>query len=111
MAEADLDIVIRTMAKQQHKVLMAEAKKRNARLTGLAAKAKTKEGKVPLKQNAKDLMVLANAAGRLELAAHNAADSYARARRPAREEIRAAEAKAAEAVKAKAAKKAAKKAK
>src|SRR6201996_4502232 len=112
MADTDLDVVIRGIGKTQHKALMAEAKRRQARLTGLAAKAKTKEGKARLKQTAKDMMVLANAAARrLELTAQNAADSYARAMRHALEEIKAAEAKAAEAVKAKAAKKAAKKAK
>ncbi len=110
MAEADLDIVIRTMAKQQHKALMAEAKKRYARLTGLAAKAKTKEGKARFKQTAKDMMLLANAAARrLQITAENAADSYARAMKNALEEIKTAEAKAAtaksNAVKSKAAKK------
>jgi hypothetical protein len=110
MAEADLDIVIRSMAKQQHKALMAEAKKRYARLTGLAAKAKTKDGKARFKQTAKDMMLLANAAaGRLQITAENAADSYARAMKNALEEIKTAEAKAAtaksNAVKSKAAKK------
>ena len=94
MAEADLDIVIRSMAKQQHKALMAEAKKRYARLTGLAVKAKTKEGKARFKQTAKDMMLLANAAARrLQITAENAADSYARAMKNALEEIKAAEAK------------------
>jgi hypothetical protein len=110
MAEADLDIVIRSMAKQQHKALMAEAKKRYARLTGLAAKAKTKDGKARFKQTAKDMMLLANAAARrLQITAENAADSYARAMKNALEEIKTAEAKAAtaksNAVKSKAAKK------
>ena len=110
MAEADLDIVIRSMAKQQHKALMAVAKKRYARLTGLAAKAKTKEGKARFKQTAKDMMLLANAAARrLQITAENAADSYARAMKNALEEIKTAEAKAAtaksNAVKSKAAKK------
>jgi hypothetical protein len=105
MAEADLDVVIRSLARQQHKALMAEAKKRQARLTGLAAKAKTKESKARLKQTARDMMLLANAAARrLQLTAENAADSYARAMRNALEEIKAAEAKIA-AAKGKAAKK------
>ena len=94
MAEADLDVVIRSMAKQQHKALMAEARKRYARLTGLAAKAKTKEGKARFKQTAKDMMLLANAAARrLQITAENAADSYARAMKNALEEIKTAEAK------------------
>ncbi len=109
MAEADLDIVIRSMAKQQHKALMAEARKRYARLTGLAAKAKTKEGKARFKQTAKDMMLLANAAARrLQITAENAADSYARAMKNALEEIKTAEAKMA-AAKSKEGKKAAKK--
>jgi hypothetical protein len=96
MAETDLDGVIRSIGKTQHKALMGEAKKRHARLMGLAAKAKTKEGKARLKQTAKDMLDLANAAARrLQITAENAADSYARAMRYALEEIKAAEAKAA----------------
>jgi siderophore synthetase component len=94
MAETDLDAVIRGIGKTQHKALMAEAKKRHARLAGLAAKAKTKEGKVRLKQTAKDMLLLASAAARrLQITAENAADSYARAMKNALEEIKAAEAK------------------
>ena len=112
MAEADLDIVIRSIGKAQHKALMAEARKRHARLTGLAVKAKTKEGKARFKQTAKDMMLLANAAARrLELTAQNAADSYARAMRNVLEDMKEVEAKAAAASKAKTTKKAAKKAK
>jgi hypothetical protein len=110
MAETDLDAVIRGIGKTQHKALMAEARKRHARLTGLAAKAKTKEGKARFKQTAKDMMGLANAAARrLQITAENAADSYARAMKNALEEIKAAEAKVVAASKAKVAKKAAKK--
>ena len=54
MAEADLDVVIRSIAKKQHKILMDAAKKRHGRLMGLAAKAKTKEIKARYKQTAKD---------------------------------------------------------
>ena len=114
MAETDLDGVIRSIGKTQHKALMAEAKKRYTRLTGLAAKAKTREGKARFKQTAKDMLLLANAAARrLQITAENAADSYARAMKNALEEIKAAEAKAAaaknEAAKSKVAKKAPKK--
>jgi hypothetical protein len=106
MAETDLDAVIRGIGKTQHKALMAEARKRHVRLTGLAAKAKTKEGKARFKQTAKDMMLLASAAARrLQITAENAADSYARAMKNALEEIKAAEAKASAAGKAKAAKK------
>jgi hypothetical protein len=105
MADTDLDVVIRGIGKVQHKALMAEARKRQARLASLAAKAKTKEGKARFKQTAKDMMLLADAAARrLQLTAENAADSYARAMRNALEEIRAAEAKMADAAKSKAAK-------
>jgi hypothetical protein len=110
MAETDLDAVIRGIGKTQHKALMAEAKKRYARLTGLAAKAKTKEGKARFKQTAKDMMLLANAAARrLQITAENAADSYARAMKNALEEIKTAEAKVAAAKSEAAGKKAAKK--
>lgn len=96
MAETDLDVVIRGIGKAQHKALMAEAKKRNARLASLAAKAKTKEGKARFKQTASEMMQLANAAARrLQLTADNAADSYARGMKYALEEMKAAEAKAA----------------
>jgi hypothetical protein len=110
MAETDLDAVIRGIGKTQHKALMAEAKKRYARLTGLAAKAKTKEGKARFKQTAKDMMLLANAAARrLQITAENAADSYARAMKNALGEIKTAEAKVAAAKSEAAGKKAAKK--
>jgi hypothetical protein len=42
LAEADLDVVIRSIAKQQNKTLMEAAKKRHDRFMGLAAKAKDK---------------------------------------------------------------------
>jgi hypothetical protein len=105
MAEADLDVVIRAIGRTQHKALMAEAKKRHAWLTSLAAKAKTKESKARFKQTGKEMLLLANAAARrLLITAENAADSYARAMKNALEEIKAAEAKMA-AAKSKTAKK------
>jgi hypothetical protein len=88
MADADLDIVIRSIGKKQHKTLMDEARKRQARLTGLAAKAKTKDAKARYKQIAKEMMLLANAAARrLQITAENAADSYARAMKKAAEDM------------------------
>jgi hypothetical protein len=39
MADADLDVVIRQLSKQQSKALMAAAKTRRDRFAGLAAKA------------------------------------------------------------------------
>ncbi len=87
MAEADLDVVIRSIAKKQHKILMDAAKKRHGRLMGLAAKAKTRETKARYKQTAKTTLLLAGAAARrLQITAENAADSYARAMKKAAEE-------------------------
>jgi hypothetical protein len=84
MADADLDVVIRQLAKQQHKGLMAAAKSRRDRLAGLAAKAKDKQARDRYRQIAKDTMEQANsAAKRLQISADNAADSYARSMRNA----------------------------
>ena len=94
MAEADLEGVIRSGAKKLHKALMDEARKRQTRLSGLAAKAKTKDAKTRYRQTAKEMMLLASAAARrLQITAENAADSYARGMKKALEDIKAAEAK------------------
>ncbi|QWG23088.1 hypothetical protein KMZ93_24590 [Bradyrhizobium sediminis] len=86
MADADLDVVIRQLAKQQYKGLMAAAKKRRDRYIGLAAKAKNGEARARFKQIAKDTMLQATtAARRLQISADNAADSYARSMRNAAE--------------------------
>ncbi len=86
MADADLDVVIRQLAKQQYKGLMAAAKKRRDRYAGLAAKAKNGEAKAKLKLIAKNTMEQATAAARrLQISADNAADSYARSMRNASE--------------------------
>jgi Pyruvate/2-oxoacid:ferredoxin oxidoreductase gamma subunit len=86
MAEADLDVVIRQLAKQQHKGLMAAAKSRRDRYFGLAAKAKDKEAREKYRQIAKNTMLQgAAAAKRLQISADNAADSYARSMRNAAE--------------------------
>ena len=91
MAEADLDVLIRSIGKKQHKSLMDAAKKRHARLMGLAAKAKNKEAKVRFRQSAKTTLALASAAARrLQVTAENAADSYARAMKRAAQDIKAA---------------------
>src|SRR5215469_6986879 len=79
MAEADLDGVIRSVAKKQIKVLVDAASKRHGRLMGQAAKAKDKGAKARFKDLAKNtLMLAAAAARRLEVTADNAADSYTR---------------------------------
>jgi len=106
MAEADLDVVIRSIAKKQQKILMDAAKKRHGRLMGLAAKAKTKEIKARYKEAARTTLLLAGAAARrLQVTAENAADSYARAVKKAAEEISAKTAVAKKAVEKKVAKK------
>jgi hypothetical protein len=87
MAEADLDVVIRSFAKKQHKIVMDAARKRHGRLMGMAAKAKDKAAKQRYKQLAKSTLLLAGAAARrLQITAENAADSYARAMKKAAEE-------------------------
>lgn len=86
MAEADLDVVIRQLAKQQNKALMAAAKGRRDRYAGLAAKAKNKETREKYKQIAKNTLLQGTAAAkRLQISADNAADSYARSMRLAAE--------------------------
>jgi len=104
MAEADLDIYIRQIAKAQNKTLMAAIKKRRDQIMARAAKAKDKETRDQLRLIARSTMELgAAAAKRLQNSAQNTADSYARAIRNAVEEAAAA------AATAKAAKKPAKK--
>jgi hypothetical protein len=86
MADADLDVVIRQLAKQQNKGLMAAAKSRRDRYISLAAKAKDQETREKYKQIAKNTMLQgAAAAKRLQISADNAADSYARSMRNAAE--------------------------
>lgn len=111
MAEADLDVVIRQIAKAQNKSLMAAAKKRRGQIMARAAKAKTREARDQLRIVAKSTMELgAAAAKRLQISAENTADSYARAIKNAEQEAAEAARKAAAAKKpAKKAKKAAKK--
>jgi hypothetical protein len=88
MAEADLDVVIRSIARKQHKTLMDAARKRHGRIMGLAAKAKNKETKQRYKQIARNTLLLAGAAARrLQITAENTADSYARAVKRAAEEM------------------------
>jgi hypothetical protein len=86
MADADLDAVIRQLAKQQNKALMAAAKSRRDRYSGLAAKAKDKATKEKYRQLARETLLQgAAAARRLQISADNAADSYARSMRNASE--------------------------
>jgi hypothetical protein len=87
MAEADLDAVIRSIAKKQHKMVMDAVRKRHGRWMGMAAKAKDKAAKARYKHLAKSTLLFAAAAARrMQIAAENAADSYARAIKRAAEE-------------------------
>jgi hypothetical protein len=87
LAEADLDVIIRSLAKQPNKGLMEAAKKRHGRFMALAASAKDKDARERYKQIAKDTLLHASAAARrLQLTAQNAADSYARAMKKAAEQ-------------------------
>ena len=91
MAEADLDIFIRQIAKAQNKSLMAAVKKRRDQIMARAAKAKDKETRDELRLIAKSTMLLGTAAAkRLQNSAENTADSYARAIRNAAEEAASA---------------------
>src|SRR3954469_7505633 len=84
MADADLDAVIRQLAKQQNKTILAAAKKRKDRFNGMAVKAKDKDAKERFKMLAREVVEQANvAARRLLISADNAADSYARGMRQA----------------------------
>ena len=80
MAEADLDAVIRQIAKAQNKSLMAAVKKRRDQIMARAAKAKDKDAKDQLKHLAKSATLHGVAAAkRLKNSAENTAYSYARA--------------------------------
>ena len=100
MAEADLDVVIRSIAKKQVKALTDAAKKRQGRLMGMAGKAKDKDSRDRYRQLAKTTRELAAAAARrLEITAENTAESYARSIKKAAEELAAAKPKEAPAAK------------
>jgi hypothetical protein len=93
MADADLDVIIRQLARQQHKSLTAAVKARRDRYASLAAKAKDAAGKQRFRQLAKHAFEEGTAAAkRLQMSADNAADSYARAMRRAAETLAAQQA-------------------
>lgn len=84
MADADLDALIRQLAKQQTKALTAAVKKRRDRAIALAARAKDAASKQHDRQLAKDILEIGTATvKRLQMSADNAADSYARSVRQA----------------------------
>ena len=90
MAEADLDTLIRSIAKKQIKTLTIAAKQRQGRLAGMAAKAGDKDAKARYRHLAKATREHAGAAARrLQMSAENTADAYKRAMAKAAEEARA----------------------
>ena len=96
MADADLDAIIRQLAKQQHKTLSAAVKKQRDRYAALAAKAKDAQGKQLYRQLAKDALEIGTATvKRLQMSADNAAYSHARSIRQATETAKVSAAKAA----------------
>jgi hypothetical protein len=110
MADPDLDVIIRQIAKLQNKTLTAAIKKRRDQIMARAAKARDKQARDQLRLIARSTMELgAAAAKRLQNSAEIAADSYARAIRHAVEEAAKVAAKK-KISKAKPAKKASKKA-
>jgi hypothetical protein len=103
MAEADLDVVIRRLAKQQYKELMAAVKSRRDGYLALAAKAKDRPARDKYRQIARETVLQGTAAAkRLQISADNAADSFARSMRIAAEAIAAKPAKTKAVKKAKA---------
>lgn len=95
MADADLDVIIRRLAKQHHKSLTAAVKTRRDSYLALAAKAKDAAGKQRLRQMAKRAFEEGIAAARrMQMSADNAADSYARAMRRTADQLAAEQAAA-----------------
>jgi hypothetical protein len=94
MADADLDALIRQLAKQQNKALTAAVKKQRDRTIALAAKAKDADSKQRQRQLAKDILEIGTATvKRLQMSSDNAAYSYARSIRQAVDAAKAAAAK------------------
>jgi hypothetical protein len=88
MAEADLDVVIRSIARKQTKVLTDAARRRHGRFMTMAAKAKDKASRDRFRELAKNTQSLAAAAvRRLQITAENVADSYARSIKRVAEEL------------------------
>ena len=90
MAETDLDILIRSIAKQQIKALTSAAKARHGRLMGMAGKANDKNAKARYRHLARATLEHAGAAARrLRITSENTADAYKRAMAKAAEEAQA----------------------
>jgi hypothetical protein len=87
MAEADLDVLIRSIARKNNKALMDAAKKRRGKYLAMAAKAANKATKDRYRLVAKNTVLYAAAAARrIQVSADNAADSYIRSMRSAAEQ-------------------------
>ena len=79
MAEADLDVLIRSIARKNSKTLMEAAKKRRGKYLTMAAKAANKATRDRYRLIAKHTVLYATAAARrIQISADNAADSYMR---------------------------------
>jgi hypothetical protein len=90
MADADLDTLIRSIARREIKALTSAAKARHGRLIGMAAKAKDKDAKARYRHLARSTLEQASAAARrLQMSAENTADAYKRAMAKAAEEAQA----------------------
>jgi hypothetical protein len=90
MAEADLDSLIRSIARREIKELTLAARARHGRLTGMAAKSKDKDSRARYRYLAKSTLEQAGvAARRLQMSAENTADAYRRAMSKAIEEAQA----------------------
>jgi hypothetical protein len=87
MAEADLDVLIRSIAKKSNKTLLDAAKKRRGKYLAMAAKAKNKPARDRYRLVAKNTVAFATAAARrIQISADNAADSYLRSMKNAAEQ-------------------------
>jgi hypothetical protein len=87
MAEADLDVLIRSIAKKSNKTLLDAAKKRRGKYLAMATKAKNKPTRDRYRLMAKNTVAFATAAARrIQISADNAADSYLRSMKNAAEQ-------------------------
>jgi hypothetical protein len=90
MAEADLDVLIRTIARKNSKSLLDAAKKRRGKYMAMAAKAANKATRDRYRSIAQNTVLFATAAAkRIQISAENAADSYLRSVKYAAEEMAA----------------------
>jgi hypothetical protein len=90
MAEADLDVLIRSIARKNNKALMDAAKKRRGKYLAMATKAVNKATRDRYRLVAKNTVLYATAAARrIQISADNAADSYIRSMKSAAEQAAA----------------------